>query len=171
MIFDVLHTQPDDGSLVFTVVDTATAIEVPLEPIVGFCRLVNSNLAQYFAPGDNLLLQFVSNNLPYGFGQGTGRHKITMVWLDNTDAVIPIPELADNSLFDIPEFCEGLRFPGDGLFIKTPVTPTGTHFNLAFTIVDCNVSMINAPAVLLGETLEAMYYLGVTHTLPMEFGS
>lgn len=170
-IYDVLHSEPGGDEFQFEVVADTDALEVTINPIVADpVRFFNSDHAPFFKPGDNLLLQFIRLNLPYCFGQGTGIHHIGISWLAEDNEEQPITELAQNSLIDMACACDGIQLPGDGLFLQTP-TKDGKLWGLGVTSLQFNVAMVNVPAVLVGQTLLATYFLGVSHTVPMEFGS
>lgn len=165
-VYDVLHTLPTGDQLTFEVVPVATAVEVPLAdgtPLAPFVPLANANGDQLFEPGENFILEFVSINIPYGFGQGTGLHRLSLVWKPTGGGTVVIPELAGNSALDMPNLCDGIVFPG-GLFIEAPKDDSAV---LGLVLADLNVSMINAPSSLIGETILATYFFGISHTRPL----
>lgn len=170
-VYDVLHSAPETpGELEFEVVADSTALEVAVGDVSeDGVPFFNSNSQQFFQAGDNLMLQFIKPNIPYGFGQGTGSHRLKIMWFNELGATFLVEELGFFSFVDIPNLCEGLNFPGAGLFLTTP--KTHGRIGLGIYSETLKVSMVNVPAVLVGETVVVGYLIGVTHTLEMEGGS
>lgn len=121
----------------------------------------NGNSCDLFEDGDSVLLTGAFINIPYGFGQGTGRALIGIAWKDLSDNYHIIPELAGNSILAFPNFCE-LEFPPSGLFIKAPVG--FGKVALYLTNIVMNVSQINFPTDLGGDVLKVQFHLRVNHT-------
>ncbi len=131
----------------------------------------DANGNQYVEPGDNLLIQRLDLNIPYGFGQAVGTHKIGLAWKDSLNNFITIPELAGNSAMTVPDLCgvdfEGLA-GGNGLYIAAPKNTTGLRYRLALTLITLNVSMIGLPEELEGLVIALQYHLRVLHTRAMQ---
>ncbi len=172
-VIDILssdNTVTGEGD--FTAV-TPGALDVPVNP-PGAAGLIfsDANGNTFFEPGDNILLQRLDINIPYGFGQGEGTHHIGLAWWNPTTAAfITIPELAGNSALVVPDLC-GLDFEGqadaNGLSIQVPKNNTGLRYNLMLTVIDLNLSMLGLPTELDGLVLALQYHLRVLHTKPLQ---
>lgn len=173
MVIDILSSDITvAGEADFTAA-TPGALDVAVNsPGSGGLNFEDSNGNLYIEPGDNILLQRLDVNIPYGFGQGQGTHKIGLAWYNPTDATfITIPELAGNSALTIPDLC-GIDFQGqadgNGLLIVAPKNTTGLRYNLRLTVIDLNLSMLGLPSELNGLVLPVQYHLRVLHTKPLQ---
>lgn len=164
MIQDVLSTIFTAGRLDFL------AAEAPPNDIavnnagVGGVDFSDNATNKWFEPGDNFLLQRLWVNIPYGFGQGTGKAAMELVFADSVGALTLIPELGEDSRITIPDFC-GITYPGDGLFIRVP---TGLlRRKLVVVDLQMRVSMVNLPTALVGVTVSTQFHLMIRHTRPL----
>lgn len=125
--------------------------------------------AQWFQPGDNLLLKRWFTRIPHGYLQGTGQHYVDLYFENSAGGLVPIPEVspgAGSSRMFIPSLCE-VAF--DDLFIQMPKTgPGNARHRLVLVTSVLNVSQVNAPAVLNGQVINVIYDIMVEHTLEME---
>lgn len=168
MIVDILTTVLTPGELEFTVTATPP-LEVAITPVAGTSiPMANGQGFQWFELGDNVILRNVWVTLPFGFGQGTGLPLLRPFWMDGAFVDVEIPEFAGFSYLPVPDICEGLEFP-DGLFIAAQRgdPATASRFALAIAGFDLNVSMVNVPAILVGETFSVSVHFLVEHTRPM----
>lgn len=169
MIVDIMSTEIAAVYPAAFVVDaTGATKEVPVNQALGGPgKYVNADGNGWFAAGDNVILDEVRVNIPFGFGQGTDRHNIELQWLNSIGGSFPIAELATAGELTIPDLCTPLKFE-NGLFLSIPKAPGGTGKLVLFpSNVSLNVSMINAPALLNGDTLKVQYHLVIRHTLPL----
>lgn len=163
MIFDTLSSSTAivgeadftaSSAVLEVAVNTPGAMELPFE---------NANLDTWIEPGDNLKLMELTINVPFCFGQGTGTHLIGIAFRDSLGAIIPIPELAGASSVVMPTLC--------GLTFETPVhieTPKNLgRLELVLVFAGLNLSMVDLPAALDGQTFHVQYHLEVIHTLPL----
>ncbi len=168
MIFDVITSSPvEAGDLRFTAAEAPplqVTVTSPSNPVF----LINAFGDLFFNPGDNILLMAISPYIAYGFGQAVGTHILGVNWIDQDDNVVVIPELAGSSVA-IPNLCDGLEFPGDGLFLRAP--RDRGNLRLAITGVALKVSMLGLPSALAGQVMEVQYHFKIGHTLPMFGGT
>jgi hypothetical protein len=169
MIFDVITSIPvESGDLQFTAAESPplqVAVGSPSVPVI----LMAAGGELFFNPGDNILLMAISPYIAYGFGQAVGSHFLGLNWIAQDDSTIVIPELSGGGIVTIPNLCDGLEFPGDGLFLRAP--RDRGNLRLAVTSVDLNVSMLGLPSALAGQVMEIQYHLKIGHTLPMFGGT
>jgi hypothetical protein len=149
------------GKVQFAV--NSAVLEVAAVPPVAPVIFFNANGMQWFNIGDNVLLQNLWVNIPYGFGQGDGQHTIGLAWIDALAGITPIPELAGNSILTIPSLCGPLDFPSSGLFVKVP-TNVG-RVRLGLTSLALNVAQVGVPAVIAdGTVFKIQYHIELFHT-------
>lgn len=174
MILDVLSSDVSQvGKDDFAAVDPSVLIQVGVNgPGGAGLAFQNGGVNTWFERGDNVILKKVQIDMPFGFGQGTGRHLIQLAWLASAGdggALTYIPELSGGGFLPIPTMCDPVEFPPDGLMIAVPTLATGVQrVQLVLKSVVLNVSMVNIPAVLVGAVVPFAYYLEVLHTRPMQ---
>lgn len=138
-------------------------------------RFINGQAATEFAPGDNILLNKIWTNIPYGFGQGSGTMQIGLSYQDALGSFIPIPAFSylsgSSSHLNIPGVACCLEFPGEGVLIPAlnyaDPDPATHGFELYLTSFSMNVSMLNVPDLLVGETIKVQLHAMITHTRQM----
>lgn len=121
----------------------------------------NANGDEWFEEGDNLVVTNFWVNIPFGFGQGTGKATVGIAWEDALGNFTVIPEFAGNSVVTLPNVC-GLELPPSGLFVLAP--RTGGKYRLSLTALALNVSQVNLPTALNGETVKVQYHIQLYHT-------
>lgn len=166
MIIDILSSDTSVAGEMDFVAATPGPLLVPVNPPGGAHGLVFSgSLGAWFRDGESLILTGVVVNIPYGFGQATGTAFFVMCWLDQAGVEYDVPEFGGNNTLKLPNICGTLEFPPDGIFL---VAPKG-HGSLQLRLkdFDFNVSMLNLPAELDGETISAQIHLRVNHTIVM----
>jgi len=162
MINDVISSSiAVAGAAEFTVDVDALEVAVTAPPANGLPFSALTGL-QYFALGDSPIVTGLWVNLPYGFGQGTGRASVGLVWRTAGGTSYSIPELSSGSFLTLPTICP-LTFPPNGLFLKAPVAQALPLF-LNLTSIALNVSMANVPTALDGQVLKVQFHLQVLHT-------
>ena len=165
MIYDLLENAlPSVFSFTAT---TPGAIELPVAgaPMNGE-PLLNVDGDSWFAKGDNVLLQSIRASIPFGFGQGSGAWVFNLEWVDSGNVVYPISELAEGAGIFLPNGCDPLTFPGNGLFLKIPdASPSKLQLRIGLSLF--NVSMVNLPDILDGVVVGVMYNIAVQHTKPL----
>lgn len=117
---------------------------------------------QYFGAGENINLKGYCLSLPYQFGQGSMPDPMwfKLGWEDGAAAAGVIPEVGVSGQIHIPD--PNVWYDSD-VFIKNP-SPTNVKWGLQCTAISGKVSMINAPAALDTEILNAQIHLRVQHT-------
>lgn len=124
---------------------------------------------QYFAPGDNITLKGFCLSLPYQFGQGNmqipGAMYFQLGWFDSGAGNGSVNEVGDTGLLNIPD--PNVWYDMD-VFVeyKSPIA-TGLKWGLRVIGLGGNISMINAPAALDTDVLNAEIHFRVQHTSPM----
>lgn len=120
---------------------------------------------QYFAPGDNIIIKGVDFVYPYQFGQGSMDEPIffQLGWFDAAAGNGPVNEVGDTGLINIPD---PNYWYDMNVFVPYPAGIT-TKWGLRVIGLGGNVSMINAPAALNTEVLEAQIHLRIQHTSAM----
>lgn len=166
MIFDIVSTQAGAGSLDF-VAAVAPPTSIPITGAGAGVVFGSSDIPtkQWFEPGDNLKINSLEIAIPYGFGIGFGQTSLRFVFRDSAGVGILIPEFATNGWITYPNICNRLDFPGDGLFISVPKNQG--RFRLWLINFVAEVSMVNVPSVLIGQTVQLQVHASITHTLPM----
>lgn len=164
MIQDILSTDFVAGRLDFTAANPPPNDIAVNNAGVGGVDFLDNAANKWFEPGDNFLLQRLWVNIPYGFGQGTGKATMDLVFVDGVGALTLIPELGDDSRITIPDFC-GITYPGDGLFIKVP--PGTLRQKLVLVDLQMRVSMVGLPGTLVGVTVSTQFHLMLQHTRPL----
>jgi len=124
----------------------------------------NANGDEWFEEGDNVVVTNFWVNIPFGFGQGTGRAQMGVAWEDALGNFSTIVEFAGNSVVTLPNVC-GLELPPSGLFVRTPAA--GGKWRLSLTSLALNVSQVNLPTALNGDTVKVQYHIQLYHTLPL----
>jgi hypothetical protein len=187
MIIETLMPQIDGGGLYqsFTV-NTAVANVQPnvLPAHVGvYCPLVSPNITGYFRcfqPQDSIQVISCGVFLPYNFSLGSTPIYLRLGWADefrthtrwveqfsNTGMVILPAENAEhvqNVLLSWPTILTGKV----GLMAEV-YNSAAPAFWPAYT--EMNISMLNVPAALNGQTMYIYPWVKVQHTLPMVVGS
>lgn len=169
MITDIMSSGIDHpGESDFT--SDAAALEVAVtSPGASGIPFANGNGESLFLAGENFLLTGAAINIPYGFGQGTGKAYIGVAWKNNTGDIVTIPELSGNSVLVFPGFCETLRFPPNGIYITCPKVLA--PWFLYLSVIQVNVSQVNLPAVLDAQLFKVQFHLEINHTRPLIPGS
>ena len=159
MIFDVMSSFPTPGQSEVTV--NLAANEVAVTNAGPNLQLINPLGNLWFSAGDNIILTGAFVNVPFGLGQGTGAASITINWIDSIGNATAPAELAGSGILPFVNFC-GQEFPPSGLFITCP-RGAGKQF-LRITNIAANVSMLNVPVGIDGQTLTVQWHLRVNHT-------
>lgn len=143
------------------------AVNPPVPPAV--VAYANSNGDTWIEPGDNLLLQQITVNVPFGFVEGDGVHFFGLALQDGAGTVQAIPALPNSSI-NIPDLCHGVTFPGNGLFILIPSNGVSANgrWQLVTPSIALNISQVNLPLALNGVTIPVEYHLQFTHTKAMQ---
>lgn len=166
MILDILSSNIAlVGQMDFTAVE-APPLTVTVNPPVGnaiFCEDANGN--KWIQAGDNLLLQRIWCNIPFGFGQGTGQAYVGLGFVDVLNNTSIISELAGNGIQTLPDICHVMEFPGDGLFIQVPNAVGRVKWTVQNLVL--KLSMVNLPAVLVGQVIPLQMHFQVLHTKPI----
>lgn len=170
MINDIMSSSLAIAGVMEFVANSAVTEVAVVPPGVGGVPMRDANDFPYFEAGDNLLLTGVWVTIPYGFGEGEFPSgvitpKMEMKWEDGVGTFYNIPELASNSLLTIPNLCGPLEFPPNGLFIQTPRNVGRVRLTLTDFLL--NVSQINLPSQLEGETIKVQVHWRITHTKPL----
>lgn len=147
-------------------VDTSGPLEVTL-PAVGAAGLAFSNAggSKFFEPRDNVIIQNIWCNIPFGFGQGTAKHLFDLVY-DQGGINFAPPEL-DAGRVIIPSLCGPLPFPPSGLLLRPNVALVGGRFFFKIIAINLNISMVGVPQALNGQTIFPQYHLQIQHTRPL----
>jgi hypothetical protein len=123
---------------------------------------------EWFSVGDNMNVLGMVVNIPYGFGQGSGEVIVGPRWGFDGGGLSLIPEFGgdrnDSSRIFVPNACDGLDFP-DKLYLAAP-TGTGL-FRMMLLNFQMNVSMVNLPTILDGETIKVQVSMIIEHSKPM----
>ena len=176
MIQEIISTDIGiDGAMEFT-----PAAAPPLDlavtgPGVDGVAFLNGQNATEFCPGDNILLNKLWVNLPYGFGQGQGTMQMGFSYLDALSSFIPVPAFSlrsgSSSYLNIPGAACCLEFPGEGVLIPAlsyaDADPNSAGYQLYLTSFNLNVSMLNIPDLLAGEIIKVQVHAMITHTRQM----
>lgn len=162
MITDIMSSDIDtDGVAEFT--SDADVLEVAvIPPGAGGLVFSNGNGSAFFQNGENFLLTGASLNIPYGFGEGTGKAYIGIAWKNDDGDQVTIPELSGNSILVFPDFCCTIDFPPSGIYIACPLT--GGPWYLALTNIVMNVSQVGLPNVLDDQVFKVQFHLKINHT-------
>lgn len=152
MILDTLINR--DAS--FTVAGGVDQVAAVL--VLGNQPFANADGDTLFAGGDNIKIKAMRLMLPYQFGQGdfTQINTLTILFNDLTT----IPEFGDASAIAMPTVCDLLHLD---LFIQAKAV----NYGLVLGGITQNISMLNVPTSLVGQTLEMDIWMQVEHTLPM----
>ena len=168
-----LVTQPDAGELDF-VANSAVDQVLINSPALMEVFFQNPNGASSFAPNENLILQRLNVNIPFGFGQGAGNHIVQIRYRQNA-VLFEIPEFnpispAGISNLFIPDLCEGIIFPDGGLLLNPRLAGLDqvNRYDLVLTSAVLNVSQISLPAALDTDTIVVAYHLQIKNTLPLQ---
>lgn len=164
-MLDILSNHSFSGvGATFTVVASPLTVAV-LTPDAAGLYLTNPTGLAWFEPGDNLVLTGVLAKAEYGFGEAQGNHSVSFYFEDSLGNFYTLSELGGLSYFAIPMLCEMVEIPPSGLYIRVPTT----HGRLRLVIrnINLNVSMVNVPTGLVGQSLLVIYSLRINHTLPM----
>lgn len=164
MIYEVLTSDAIAGQLDF-VAASAPPNELIVNGVGAGVVFENSFGLEWFEPGDNLMLNSFFCRIPFGFGYGSLRVQANFEFRDAGGATIVIPEFAQTGNLVIPDPCGGLAFPGDGLFIRTPVG--AGRVRLWCSVWQCRVSLVNVPSSLVGTTVQTLLHWNLKHTRPM----
>lgn len=149
----------------FTVNNAVNEVTV-VTPVLGVgVDFVNAGGAKWFEAGDNPIITDIYCNIPFGFGQGTGTHKIDFAWLDNFGAINFPQEFSAGYGIFLPSLCGPLDFPPDGIFVKNTGGVGKQKLNLQVLLL--NVSQLNVPAALNGQVIKVQYFIELTHTKPL----
>jgi hypothetical protein len=169
MIFDIVSSIYVAGTFDF-VATTPGAIQKAVNPPIPPAVVVygNSNGDTWIEPGDNILLQKIEVNVPFGFLEGSGIHFFGLALQDGAGTVQAIAEMPNSSV-NIPDLCHGITFPGNGLFISIPSNGVSANKRqqLVTPSIALNISQVNLPAVLNGVTIPIEYHLQFVHTKAM----
>lgn len=157
------------GEMEFTAAAAPPLEVLILPPGATPLRFSNSDDMQLFQPGDNLLLQRLWCNIPFGFAAGTGRTRIAVLWRSEAGENRLISELGDGTFLTVPDVCGGIVFPGSGLFLRTPTDMGLVGLVLTALTNENMVSMVNLPADLVGAVIKVQWSFMVQHTRPMTF--
>ncbi len=170
-LIDTLFSDITVGGQADFTATTPGALFLPVTaPGVSGLPFYDANGNQWLEAGDNVLLQRIGWEIPYGFGQGPGLHRIGLVWQNNIGGNYIITELSGNSVIVIPDN-NGLVIEGqanaNGLFLKVP-NGNGERKRLALTTIELNVSQINLPSDLNGVLVKVQYYAQILHSKPLQ---
>lgn len=165
MIFEVITSRAAAGQMNFTAANpppngiavNGAGAGVPLE---------NPLASQWFERGDNLKLRKLWVSVPYGFGWGVGPLQIQFEFRNSANAPIGIPEFCNSGWLFVPNPCDGIEFP-DGLFLRAPVDSTLGRFRMVISAFIGNVSVVNLPASLVGESIKVELSIALEHTRGM----
>ncbi len=170
-LIDTLYSDISvSGQAEFTAATPGALYKTVAVPGVDGLPFFDANGNQWLDAGDNVLLQKLGWEIPYGFGQGPGLHRIGLAWQNNDGDLYIIRELSGNSIIVIPDNL-GLDLEGqsgaNGLFLTVP---DGNHERkrLVLTNIELNVSQINLPADLDGEVIKVQYYAQILHSKPCQ---
>jgi len=119
---------------------------------------------QYFAPGDNIIIKGFCFSFPYQFGQGIMDDVLffQLGWFDSGAGTGNINEVGDTGFINIPD--PNVWYDMD---VFVPVPTTTLKWGLQVNGLGGYVSMINAPAALNEDELQAQLHLRVQHTSGM----
>jgi len=169
MIYDILSTQAGAGELNF-VAALPPPNSVLVNPPGAATALANALLPggnEWFEPGDNIRIDRLYVSIPFGFGQGIGQVRAQFEFRDGAGVPSTITEFANTGWITIPNMCEGIAFPGDGLFVRMPSGVGVGRHRLILVDLEAQVSMVNLPASLVGVDVQLQIHLGISHTRPM----
>lgn len=158
-----VHYIRNNAGITVTVDNTANEVGLIL---TGTPAIVQEAALPYFAAKDNVMIESITFDFPYQFGQGSLSNplQIQLYWNDPIAATSGVvPDFGQNGLLFVPD-CN-VEYPV-GAFFEWPALAT-TKFNFEIRGLFGNVNMINAPASLNLAVLDAAIYLKVRHTLVM----
>jgi hypothetical protein len=166
---DILSSRIDvAGQMEFTS-DSAVsevALVPPLDRDIDFVD--NQAGVRRFESGDNCFLKRIQINIPHGFRQGTGTARVCLLWKNALNVVQAIAGLPQPSALIVPDLCDGIEFPGDGIFIRTPTNMGNVGIVLAGVPLgaptEFNISMANLPAILDATLFKVQVHLLMLHT-------
>lgn len=170
-IYDVLKSNPSGAELNIVIpgaVSPPNSIQLThTGPSIPFVS-VNGN--SWFETGDNILIQNIWIRVPYGFGQADDATEFQLNWDENTGLFnLPVDEMANGSGVFFPDICRNLEVQDQpAIFAAHP--NNGVRARLGLTRMNLDISLINTPAALLGDTVQVEVMMLVKHTLPLANG-
>lgn len=166
---DILSSRIDvAGQMEFTANSAVPEVAMlpPVDRDIDFVG--NQATVLRFESGDNVFLKKIWWNIPHGFRQGSGTARACIYWKNALGTIDTLSGFPQPSALNIPDICEGLEFPGNGLFIRTPTNLGNVGLILAGAPIgaptELNISMANLPAILDGLTLKVQVHLLLLHT-------
>jgi hypothetical protein len=162
-IFEVLSSDITEAGFSEFVVDSSVAQVAVQGPPAGNLDFFNAGGNAYFSAGDNIIISEIICSIPYGFGPGTGQVQAGILWSTSGGDAQIINELGGNSSVTFPNLCS-LNVADPGIFITAP---RNSENKLVLSSIQLNVSQLNVPALIDGQTLKVQFHIKLFHTLPM----
>ena len=122
----------------------------------------------FYEPRDKFIIKKIWFSSPHSFVQAAdGPFNIGLSYVQGA-SVLPIAELASqNGVLIMPDICEGLTFPPDGLFIDPALSSVDAtqRFRFFLTIFNAlNLSMAGVPPILNALVLQSQIHMQILHT-------
>lgn len=166
-IYDILRSSPTGGQLDWTVPGAGISSTFNSGVVVGV-PFQNVAANQYFAPGDSIVIQKIWTRVPFGFGQANLASSFQFKWDNGSNTyAITVPELSNGQGTYLPNFCDPIEQADiNAFFLAQPSLTAGRR--LGITAFQVDISLVNMPAVLVGQLIRLEMMLLVRHTLPMQ---
>jgi len=150
--------------ITFTVSVPATEVALNL---AGTPPLSSNPVIVNFAEGENIIIKGFCLSLPYQFGQGMMDDVLffQLGWSDNTTHSGSVNEVGDTGYMIVPD--PNVWYDMDVFVPWESLTDADSKWKLEIVGLGGWVSMLNAPAVLNLDVLQAQIHFRVNHTLPM----
>lgn len=159
-IVDILEVQT--GEFQFTV---NTAVDsVPIGAVAAPKQFFSAGSVATFQEGDNAFIESIYVRFPYQFGLAGGQLDVFLQSLDAALTPASLDRFGTGGKLFVPFLCNEIVLNN---YIPQPTHTAGGNWSLACRDISGNVSMINAPSSLDGQTLDVFVGLKVRHTLDL----